>query len=218
MWPKGSHAKLLEGFDRCLKKLSSRHHDFNSCCAYFDCSKFGNTWRLTMNARKVTMIAAVLSFGLFTLEESALAQEGSALAQSQDFHCRKAKGNLVEVFNPGTNTNTGTLSNGGWLDGTTVAVFTGDGYPTPDPNKVTFSSTMTLTTGQGQLKGKRRVYLFDFVAGLGVTMTDIDPSASTGIFAGATGVLYINLLKSITVAQGPYYEVVGGQICFAREE
>ena len=40
-----------------------------------------------MNARKVTMIAAVLSFGLFTLEESALAQEERVVAQSQDFNC-----------------------------------------------------------------------------------------------------------------------------------
>jgi hypothetical protein len=164
-----------------------------------------------MNARNVTMIAAVLSLELFTLR-------AAALAQSQDFDCHRAKGNLVEVFNPGNNTNTGTLSNGGWLDGTMVSVFNSVAYPTPDPNKVTFSSTMTLTTGQGQLKGAGRVYLFDLVTGLGVAMTYIDPSASTGIFAGATGVLYMNLVKSITVAQGPYYEVVGGQICFARHE
>jgi hypothetical protein len=40
-----------------------------------------------MNARKVAMIAAVLSVGLFTLEESALAQEESAVAQSRAFNC-----------------------------------------------------------------------------------------------------------------------------------
>jgi hypothetical protein len=62
------------------------------------------------------------------------------------------------------------------------------------------------------------LYLLDLVTGLGVAMTDIDPSTSTGIFAGATGVLYMNIVKSITVAQGPYYEAVGGQICFARHE
>jgi len=163
-----------------------------------------------MNARRVTMTAAALSVGLFTLE-------APVLAHSEDLNCHEVRGNLVEVFNPENNTNTGRLSRGGWLDGTTVSVFNSAAFPSPDPDKVTFSSTFALTTDQGQLKGIRRVYLFDLVTGLGVAMTDIDSTASTGLFAGATGVLYQNIVKSITVA-GPYHELVGGKICFARHD
>ena len=48
-------------------------------------------------------------------------------------------------------------------------------------------------------------------------MVKIDPAASTGRFEGATGVLFLNLIKSAT-AVGPYYEVVGGQVCFAKQK
>jgi hypothetical protein len=40
-----------------------------------------------MKVRKGMLIAAVLSFGLFTLDESALAQEEDLVAQSHDFNC-----------------------------------------------------------------------------------------------------------------------------------
>lgn len=141
-----------------------------------------------------------------------MALDQSIAAQS---NCKNAKGNLVEVFNPATNTNIGRLSNGGWLNGTTLATINSAGYPTPDPNKFTFSSTMTITTGHGELKG-RRTFLFDIVTGRGVDMTDIDAGASSGIFAGATGMLYVNVIKSTTPDQGPYFQVVQGVICFAR--
>ena len=157
-----------------------------------------------VNAKLVTSVATMLTLGLLCLKQPALAQS----------NCKEAKGNLVESFD-GVSTSTGTLTNAGWLDGTTVAVFNSPGYPTPDPTQVTFASTFTLTTNQGQLKGSNRVYLFDFVRGQGVTWVKIDPAASTGIFAGATGVLFIDLLRSTTVAVGPYYQVVAGQVCFA---
>lgn len=135
---------------------------------------------------------------------------------SAENECKKAKGNLVEVFDPGNNTTTGTLSDGGWLNGTTVAVFNSGAFPTPVPTEVTFTSTFTLTTGHGQLNGSR-IYLLDLATGQGTTMVKIDPATSTGVFAGATGVLFSGLIKSTTVAVGPYYEVVSGQICFAHD-
>ena len=156
-----------------------------------------------VNAKLLMSVATMLALGLLFLGQPALAQS----------NCKEAKGNTVEAFD-GVSTSKGTLSNGGWLDGTIVAVFYGPGYPTPDPTEVTFASTFTLTTNQGQLKGNR-IYLLDFVRGQGVSMVKIDPAASTGIFAGATGVLFLDLLRSATVAVGPYYEVVGGQVCFA---
>jgi len=124
------------------------------------------------------------------------------------------QGQSVEAFDPGSNTTTGTLSDGGWLNGTTVVVFNSGAFPTPIPTEVTFTSTFTLTTNHGQLSGSR-IYLFDLVTGQGTTMVRIDPTTSTGVFAGATGVLFFGLIKSTTVAVGPYYEVVSGQICFA---
>ena len=111
-----------------------------------------------MNPRTIVMTAAMVTLGFFTSEQS-------ALAKSRDVRCFRAKGNLVEVFDPATNSNTGTLSNAGRLDGTVVAEINSPSFATPDPNKVTFSSTMTITTAHGQLKGTGRVYLFDFVTG-----------------------------------------------------
>jgi hypothetical protein len=156
------------------------------------------------DAKFLTSVTMMLTLGLLCIQQPALAQS----------NCKEAKGNIVESFD-GVSTNTGTLTNGGWLDGTTVAVFNSAGFPTPDPTEVTFASTFALTTNQGQLKGSNRVYLLDLVRGIGVSMVKIDPAASTGIFAGATGVLFLDLLRSTTVAVGPYYQVVGGQVCFA---
>src|SRR5438876_643684 len=121
-----------------------------------------------VNVKLLTSAATMLTLGLLCLKQPALAQS----------NCKEAKGNLVESFD-GVSTSTGTLTNGGWLDGTTVAVFNSPSYPTPDPTQVTFASTFTLTTNQGQLKGSNRVYLFDFVRGQGVTWVKIDPAAST---------------------------------------
>ena len=161
-----------------------------------------------VNLKLLTSVATMLTLSLLCIERPALAQS----------NCKEARGNSVEVFNPASNSSIGTLTNGGWLDGTTVSVFNSPGLPTPDPTEVTFASTFTLTTNQGQLKGSNRVYLLDLVRGIGVSMVKIDPAASTGIFAGATGMLFIDLLKSTTVAVGPYYQVVGGQVCFAGEK
>jgi hypothetical protein len=146
----------------------------------------------------------LVALGLVVLQQSTSA-EGEK-------HCRDAKGNFVETFNAGATT--GTLSNGGWLDGTTVAVFNSATYPTPVPTEFTFASTFVLTTDHGQLNGNR-IYLFDVVTGQGFAMVKIDPTASTGIFAGATGTLFFDLIKSTTVATGPYHEKVRAQICFA---
>jgi hypothetical protein len=163
----------------------------------------------TMNARQIVLMAAALTFGLMT-------QGASLLAESADFRCRMVYGNLVEVFDPATNRTTGTLKNAAWLDGTVEAVFNSDAFVTPDSNKVTFTSTMTITTPRGELRGIGRTYLFDFITGKGTDITDIDRDASTGVFAGTTGVLYTNLLKSESVAAGPYHSVVVGRICFPR--
>ena len=144
---------------------------------------------------------ALVFLGFFVLEQAASAQS----------NCKEARGNTVETFD-GISTARGTLSNAGWLDGTIVAVSYGTANSTPDPSEVTFASTFTLTTNHGQLKGIR-IYLFDFVRNQSTVMMKVDPAASTGIFAGATGVLFNNQIES---AVNTFYTVVAGQICFAR--
>ena len=129
--------------------------------------------------------------------------------------CKDARGNLVEFYGGG-NDSRGRLTNGGWLDGATLVVFNSPGFPTPVPNAFTFSGTHTLTTNHGQLKGTR-LFLYDNGAGWGMDMTIIDPSASTGIFAGATGVVYGNQVKNNTAPPPTtYLSEVRAFICFAR--
>jgi hypothetical protein len=75
-------------------------------------------------------------------------------------------------------------------------------FPTADLNKIFYSSAVTLTTAHGQLKGKGLV-LFDVITGIGTSVSEFDGSTSTGLFAGATGVLFVNTFRADTVAQGP---------------
>jgi len=104
--------------------------------------------------------------------------------------------------------------NAGWRNGATEAQFDTPAFTTPDPNKFSFSSSKTIATGKGGLKG-RRVYVFDVVSGFGMDLTDIDSKASTGVFAGATGVVHVHILnKSVTVDIGPYYQEIAALVCF----
>jgi hypothetical protein len=93
-----------------------------------------------MNSRSVTTIAAVLGFGLFTLAQPALAQS----------NCQPVKGQQAGVFDPVTSTTTGSISEGGWLNGATLEVFGTTALPTPDAAAVSFTSDYTLATIQDQ--------------------------------------------------------------------
>jgi hypothetical protein len=128
-------------------------------------------------------------------------------------NCRHTQGKLVEVYDAEKKTAFGKLRNSGWLDGTTASVDSSAAFPTADLSKVSFSNALTLTTAHGQLKGKS-LFIFDVITGLGTGISDIDGSASTGIFAGATGVLFVNGFRADTVAQGPYYSMVYARVCF----
>src|SRR5437867_3237078 len=105
-----------------------------------------------VNAKLLTAVATMLTLGLLCIEQPALAQS----------NCKEAKGNLVEVFTGG-NSSSGTLSNAGWLNGTTLVIFPGGGSSTPRPTAFTFTGQFTLTTGQGQLKTSN-LYLLDVAA------------------------------------------------------
>jgi hypothetical protein len=53
-------------------------------------------------------------------------------------------------------------------------------------------------------------------AGWGFDMTNINPNASTGIFAGATGVLYVNTKCNPAPPPTSYVSKLIGVVCFAR--
>jgi hypothetical protein len=133
---------------------------------------------------------------------------------SEKSNCKKARGHFVEFWGGG-NDFTGKLTNGGWLDGTTLVVLTSVGFPTPVPSAFSYTGDHTLTTSRGELKGTR-LFTSDLSTGWGFDMTNIDPNASTGIFAGATGVLYVYLTESNTdPPPTSYVNEIRGLVCFA---
>lgn len=158
-----------------------------------------------MKARKSATLATVLGIALFTMSERALAQD----------NCHRAKGEFVGVFDAATNTTTGEVTKGGWLNGTTLEAFHGAVLPTPHPTTVSFTSDFTVTTVDGQLK-VGNVLIFNFVTGNAAVLGHIDPTASTGRFAGATGVLYV---AGKTLSFTPFIPAgqISGEICFANE-
>jgi hypothetical protein len=76
---------------------------------------------------------------------------------------------------------------------------------------------LIIATRHGQLKTSN-VYLYDNAKmNLWMAMGFIDPKASTGRFAGATGVLYFNGKTIGTYPLAVYPSNITGQICSSRE-
>lgn len=138
-----------------------------------------------------------LTIGLFSSPQSASAVSG----------CKKVKGNLSGGGGSGT------ITQGGKLNGTTQAVFTSMFILTPDPTTFSFTDDLTVTTDKGVLK-THNVAIFDVARGVFTAVDRIDPIISTGDFAGATGVLYVN---GKTPDGGATIQAeITGEICFAN--
>ena len=148
--------------------------------------------------KKLTTIAsAALTLCLFTLTQSASA--GSS--------CHTMKGNLSGGGGFGT------ISQGGRLNGTTQTVFTSMFTPTPDPTTFSFTDDLTITTYHNGILRTHNIAIFDTAKGVFTALDRVDPNTSTGIFAGATGVLYIN---GRTPDGGATIQAeITGDICFA---
>lgn len=157
---------------------------------------------IAKTGKLMTLVALALTFCLFSLGQVASAQSTN--------NCMKVKAKFVDV---GTNPSTGTITNGGILNGTTETVYDlASGVLTYDPAKVTFTADTTFTTNRGVLK-THNVFMLDFVRGVGTAIYRIDPDTSTGIFAGATGVLFGNATTPDPItAVGE----IRGEICFAN--
>ncbi len=153
---------------------------------------------MKLKIRALTMSALVaLTISLFSLAPSAVAVSD----------CKKVKGNLSGGGGSGT------ITQGGILNGTTQAIFTSAFTPTPDPTTFSFTDDLTVTTDKGVLK-THNVAIFDVATGVFSAIDRIDPNASTGDFAGATGVLYIN---GKTPDGGATIRAeITGEICFAN--
>lgn len=153
---------------------------------------------MKLKIRTVATFALVaLTIGLFPLPPSA-----SAVSD-----CKKAQGNLSGGGGSGT------ITQGGILNGATQAIFTSAFTPTPDPTTFSFTDDLTVTTDKGVLK-THNVAIFDVATGVFSAIDRIDPNASTGDFAGATGVLYIN---GKTPDGGATIQAeITGEICFAN--
>ena len=158
----------------------------------------------TKTSKGMTLLAAVLIPSFLSLEESAWAQS----------NCKAAQAEIIEVAGAGPYAS-GTITNGGNLNGTSALIFNSGAFPTPAPTTVSFTGDFTLTTNQGQLKTSN-VYLYDSATGLATVMGRINPVTSTGRFAGATGVLFFN---GKTISYSPFIvkSNITGEICFARQ-
>ena len=157
----------------------------------------------TIKKLSITSVAA-LALILF-------ASIGVAPAQAQASDCKHVKGDVSVAFGPGSAN--GSVSNGGALNGALSTAFVPGGVmPTADPTSITFTADSTFTAVGGNLV-TNDVYVLDFVLGVGSAMMKIDSAASTGIFAGASGVVYLNI-RSTTPANGE--AELAGTICYAN--
>jgi hypothetical protein len=131
--------------------------------------------------------------------------------------CRQIEGaTFVDVYSGGS-TSSGSVTQGGILNGTTLTVFTSTAFPSPVSTIVSYTADLTVTTNQGQLK-TFNVYLYDFGTGFFTVLGRIDPKSSTGRFAGATGVLYINGKTIGTAIPFTYPSDITGAICLANQD
>lgn len=134
---------------------------------------------MNTNIRNLVTFATVFSFYLFCTGQMALGQNV----------CLPVKGKLISTVNGGITS--GTVTNSGLLNGTEAGMFTAGPAGTADPATISFTRSETITTNSGELK-LSVVGIFMPAAGLMTELWRIDPTTSTGKFAGATGNIYFN--------------------------
>jgi hypothetical protein len=152
----------------------------------------------------IALVAVVLTLCLFSS-----GQTTSALSARNI--CRNVKGRLSEVSN--ANGTTGRITRGGILNGTTQLVYTSGVLPTPHPTTISYTTDFTVTTNRGVLK-THNAGIFELETGSFTEIARIDPNASSGTFAGATGVLFTS---GKTADGGATFESrITGEICLAH--
>ena len=110
---------------------------------------------------------------------------------------------------------TGTITRGGILNGT-AAVIENPGYVVAaDNNFVTFTSTLTITTDRGTLTTSN-VTIIQTVVVTHEFSSIAKIVSGTGIFAGATGRLYISGAPVGSPTGGDIQARIIGEICLAQ--
>jgi hypothetical protein len=79
---------------------------------------------------------------------------------------------------------------------------------------VSWFTIFTLTANRGELKA-HNVFLYNLGTGLWMSIAQINPSTSTGRFAGATGILYFNGSTIGIFPDSSYPSDVLAHICLA---
>jgi len=186
-----------------------------------------------MNAKTrtvMTLSMVMLTLGLFSLEPSATAQSArswfgprgnkapSTSTQSANGNCKAIKGSGIQVFDPVLGVVSGPVTNAGILNGTLedVVNFAAGFVLTPDPTVFAYTTDLTITTNHGQLRASP-VTIQSGVTGAGAEWGNINPDASTGRFAGATGMICITFKPVGDPSIGPYQAEFSGEICLANE-
>lgn len=155
--------------------------------------------------KRMTLVAVVWTVGSFALQTPAFAQG----------KCQEVKATWIDIYNGG-NTTSGTITNGGALNGTTLTVFNTGAFPTSEPTIVSYAGDLSLTTNHGRLN-TRNVYIYDFATGRFTIMGRVNPNTSTGRFAGATGTLFIAGKTIGAAVPFTYPSEITGEICFVNE-
>lgn len=158
----------------------------------------------TAMKRTVTTGAVILGLVVFATLPAATAQS----------NCKGVKGHVIQAFDPGTGQFSGPVTNAGDLTGSMSAMFSGAPFATNDPDAFSFTSDIRLATHLGDVKA-RQVNVYDNATGLTAGLLRVDPAASTGRFAGATGYLFLN---GTTPSFSPFTVEMelSGVICYAR--
>ncbi len=90
-------------------------------------------------------------------------------------------------------------------------MFTSGFTPTPEPLTFSFTDDLSVITSEGILV-THNVGIFDTAHGLFTAINRIDPNLSSGEFAAATGVLYVN---GSTADGINLRAALTGSVCFA---
>ena len=159
-------------------------------------------------------IRGSIACGMLALALGLVVPGQSASAQLQG-NCKTVAGDWLDSLNAVGGTS-GTITNGGMLNGSTETVYNPAFVLTLDPNVVSYIAETTVVTNHGDLKTSN-VYLYNFVTGLGTAMGRINPETSTGKFAGATGVLYFNTNTIGVFPDQSFASLITGEVCLATE-
>jgi hypothetical protein len=177
-----------------------------------------------MKAKSAVLSVVLLSCGFVFVRQSS-AQRNAFVVHGNSAHttnsnCKLLKGTEIDLFDPVTNISKGVITESGYLDGVTLWSFPpqvpGGFIFTPDPNVVSYLSDLTITTNNGVVK-TRTINTQNISTPGYAAWGYIDGAASTGRFAGASGLIFFSsFVPPPDFYLGPYTNTITGQVCFAK--